>query len=63
MVLVLQQMSIQLNKHFANLSCALSRSEKMYMLDVKVNDTVQCLQSTINSMEKEIDQFRKEVYI
>lgn len=53
-------MSLQLNKHFANLSCALNRSE-ICIVEVQLQEVMSCLQRSLNSLDEEINLFKIEV--
>lgn len=53
-------MSVQLNKHFANLTYALKR-EDIDLCDIKVTPAVDCLQQCLTSLEQRLSEFDKKV--
>lgn len=62
MLLVLNQISVHLHKHFANLVYALKR-ENVDLCNIRVTPSVDQLQSIINGVEKELDKLEYKVCI
>ncbi|KAK9874358.1 hypothetical protein WA026_002708 [Henosepilachna vigintioctopunctata] len=57
---VLYQMSNQLHKHLANLSCAVMRND-VVVCDVKLKPSVKCLKQCIKSLEIETKSMKQMV--
>ncbi|KAJ8919705.1 hypothetical protein NQ315_006233 [Exocentrus adspersus] len=60
-LIVLNTMSMQLNKHFANLTYALKR-EDVDLCDIRVAPAVECLQGCLTSLEKRLTEFDAKVF-
>ncbi|CAG9858761.1 unnamed protein product [Phyllotreta striolata] len=58
--LVLQQMSLQLQKQMASLNYILKRKD-VDICNVKLSPSVSLLQSTIKSLDDRVDEFEREV--
>ncbi|KAJ8926217.1 hypothetical protein NQ314_021426 [Rhamnusium bicolor] len=59
-LLILNQMSVQLHKHFANLSYALKR-EDTDICNVKVTPAIDCLHDCLTSLERQLEQFDEKI--
>ena len=58
--LVLSQISVQLNKHYANLSYAIQRKD-VDLCYIKLRPATICLADCLKSLEKEIEHVESQV--